>query len=46
MGIVPTGKKIRATGMAWLRFENGRVVEEWSELNSLEMLMQIGALPC
>jgi len=45
MGIVPTGEKIRATGMAWFRFEDGRVAEEWSELNTLEILLQIGALP-
>ena len=45
MGIVPTGRKIRATGMAWFRFEDGRVAEEWSELNTLEILLEIGALP-
>jgi steroid delta-isomerase-like uncharacterized protein len=45
MGIVPTGQKIRATGMAWFRFEDGRVAEEWSELNTLEILLEIGALP-
>jgi predicted ester cyclase len=45
MGIVPTGREIRATGMAWFRFEDGKVAEEWSELNALEILLQIGALP-
>ncbi len=45
MGIVPTGRKIRATGMAWFRFEDGKVAEEWSELNTLEILLEIGALP-
>ncbi len=45
MGIVPTGRRIRATGMAWFRFEDGKVAEEWSELNTLEILLEIGALP-
>ncbi len=44
-GIAPTGKQIATSGIIISRFEQGRVVEEWEELNMLGLMQQIGAIP-
>ena len=44
-GIPPTGRTIQVPGITLLRFENGHCVERWSELNSLLLLTQLGAVP-
>ncbi len=45
MGIPPTGKLIRTSGITIFRLEDGKIVEEWSESDMLGMLQQVGALP-
>ncbi|HEX2912566.1 MAG TPA: ester cyclase [Chloroflexia bacterium] len=40
--IAPTWRKINITGMSFLRFEHGQVVEEWTEWDALSMLEQLG----
>lgn len=44
-GIPPTGRPVRITGITILRFENGQIVERWSEADFLGLLQQIGAVP-
>ena len=44
-GIAPTGKATTTTGIIISRCEQGRVVEEWEELNMLGLMQQIGAIP-
>jgi predicted ester cyclase len=44
MGIPPTGKKIVYSVIDICRFENGKIVEEWAEFDSLGMLMQLGGV--
>ncbi len=44
-GIAPTGRDTTTTGIIISRFEQGRVVEEWEELNMLGLMQQIGAIP-
>lgn len=44
-GIPPTGKQVTITGIIISRFENGRDVEAWEELNMLGLMQQIGAIP-
>lgn len=44
MGIPPTGKRITFTCIDIVRCAEGKVVEHWSELDSLGMLRQLGAL--
>ena len=45
MGISPTGKRIRLTGMLLMRFDNGRCSECWNEVNFLALLQQTGIIP-
>lgn len=45
IGIPPTGKAVRITGMVMARVENGKFVEGWNEFNLLSMYQQIDVLP-
>ena len=45
MGIPPTGKQVTVTGIAISRVKNGKVVEEWSNWDTLGMLQQLGVVP-
>jgi predicted ester cyclase len=40
LGVPPTGKQVRLTGIDILRIQDGRVVERWGETNGLEMMQQ------
>lgn len=44
-GIAPTGKAVTITGIIISRFEHGKAVEEWEEVNQLGMLQQLGVMP-
>ena len=45
MGIPPTGKDVVVEGITLSRLEGGRIVEEWTNWDTLGMLQQIGAIP-
>ena len=45
MGIPPTGKQVTVSGITVSRVKNGKVVEEWSNWDTLGMLQQLGAVP-
>ena len=45
MGIAPTGKDVVVSGLTLSRLRNGKIVEEWSNWDTLGMLQQIGAVP-
>jgi predicted ester cyclase len=45
MGIPPTGKSVRVTSVSHLRFRDGKVSEEWENIDMLGLLTQIGAIP-
>jgi steroid delta-isomerase-like uncharacterized protein len=45
MGIPPTGKQVTVSGITISRVENGKVVEEWSNWDTLGMLQQLGVVP-
>jgi predicted ester cyclase len=45
MGIEPTNETVTTTGISISRFEDGKLIETWQEVNILGMLMQIGAMP-
>ena len=42
MGIPATGKKIEVSALTIARIENGKVAEEWEELDVFGLLKQIG----
>lgn len=44
-GIPATGRSIQISGITILHFNQGQCVERWSQLDSLLLLTQIGAIP-
>jgi len=45
MGVAATGKDVSVTGIAIRRLENGKIVEEWVEMDRLGLMQQMGAVP-
>jgi predicted ester cyclase len=45
LGIAPTGKEVLITGQTYSRVENGKIVSEQTNWDTLGMLQQIGAIP-
>ena len=45
VGIPPTGKQIDVTGINVYRIDDGKIAEEWEQMDSLGMLQQLGVLP-
>lgn len=45
MGFEPTGRQVAVGGMTFLRFEDGAIVEGWTQPDALGLLEQIGAVP-
>jgi len=43
VGVPPTGKKVRSTGISIARLQDGKIVEGWDNWDQLGMLQQIGA---
>ena len=44
-GIAPTAKEITVSGLTISRLDGGKIVEEWSNWDTLGMLVQLGAVP-
>jgi steroid delta-isomerase-like uncharacterized protein len=44
-GIAPTGKRFTIAGINVSRIADGKVVEDWTVLDMLGMLQQLGAVP-
>ena len=45
MGIPPTGKQVKTTGMYFTRFAKGKIVESWANSDTLGLLQQLGVIP-
>lgn len=45
MGLAPTGKQATVTGITIDRIRAGRIVESWSNWDTLGLLQQLGAVP-
>ena len=43
-GVAPTGKQATWTGVGVYRFECGKIVEDWSEVDGLGRLKQLGVM--
>jgi predicted ester cyclase len=44
-GMTATGRKANWSAMVFLRFENGKVVEQWVIADELSVMRQLGAIP-
>ena len=44
-GIPPTGKYVTVTGVGINRFANGKIVENWTNMDFLGILQQLGVVP-
>lgn len=44
-GIPASGKRVQVSGMDMLRFKDGKVVEHWTQLDTLDFMQQVGAVP-
>ena len=42
MGIPPTGNKIEVSGIIIIRIENGKILEEWEDADTLGFMQQLG----
>lgn len=45
MGTPPTGKFVSTSGITIFRLQNGRIVEEWGQSDTIGLLQQVGAMP-
>jgi steroid delta-isomerase-like uncharacterized protein len=45
MGIAPTGKQVKTSGVMIDRIAGGKIAEEWEEYDALGMMQQLGAVP-
>jgi len=45
MGMPPTGKTVRVTGVNVARFSAGKIAESWFNFDMLTLLQQVGAIP-
>jgi steroid delta-isomerase-like uncharacterized protein len=45
LGIPPTGKQVRLGGISIFRLAEGKIAEQWEQLDRLALLQQLGMLP-
>ena len=45
MGIAPTGKESTVTGLTLDKIKDGKIVESWTNWDTLGMLQQLGVIP-
>ncbi len=45
MGIPPTGKQVTIAGIGYIRFQGGKIVEDWTLHDALGMMQQLGVVP-
>ena len=45
LGIPPSGKQARFTGMSIFRLAEGKIAEQWEEWDTLDLMRQLGVMP-
>jgi steroid delta-isomerase-like uncharacterized protein len=45
LGVAATGRRTTNTGISTFRIRDGKIVESWSEMDTLGILRQLGAAP-
>ena len=44
LGIPPSGRSVEMRGISIFRVVNGKIAEQWSELNLFDIMLQIGSI--
>ena len=44
LGTPPSGRPVEMRGISIFRVANGKIVEQWSELNLFDIMLQIGSI--
>ena len=44
-GVSPTGKQVTFTGSDIFHFEDGKIAEQWADLDALGLMQQLGLIP-
>jgi steroid delta-isomerase-like uncharacterized protein len=44
-GVAPSGNQVEVSGITISRFEGGKIVEDWTNSDTLGLMQQIGAVP-
>lgn len=44
-GVEPTGERVELTAIEINRFEDGQLIETWTQIDQLDLMEQVGALP-
>jgi predicted ester cyclase len=45
MGVAPTGKQVKVSGLTLSRLANGKVIEEYTNWDTFGMMQQVGVVP-
>jgi steroid delta-isomerase-like uncharacterized protein len=45
LGVPPTGKHVRISGISIFRLAGGKIAEHWEQLDRLTLMQQLGVLP-
>ena len=45
LGVPPTGKQVRIGGISIFRLAEGKIAEQWEQLDRLALMQQLGVLP-
>lgn len=45
LNIPPTGRQVNVTGIFYERYQDGKILETWTEFDALGLLQQLGAVP-
>ena len=43
MGVPPTGRRVNVSGIIWMRWKDGRIIEGWNEFDAYGMTRQLTA---
>ena len=44
-GLPPTGKHVTFSGSDFFRFVDGKIAEQWADLDALGLMQQLGSIP-
>jgi predicted ester cyclase len=45
LGVLPTGKHFRISGICIYRLAEGKIAEQWEQMDMLGLMQQLGVIP-